>query len=92
MGGAEQSATQREWQANEHNIQVSTVVPHWIGQIPAHRINEDLVLVELEDDVGQPPVPLPLQTLAIAGRAPPCGVWRRLECFLDDFWDLHARC
>jgi hypothetical protein len=90
-----QAASSKQGEMRERrltDIQISPVVPHGIGQISPHRINKDFVLVELEDDVWQPPVALPLQALAIAGRPSPGGGRRRLERPLDHLGNLHSGC
>ena len=53
-------------------VQCGTVVPYWIGEIAAHGVDEDLVVVEFEDDVGKPPVALSLVAFAIAGGSSWC--------------------
>ncbi len=58
--------------ADEHDLQVGAVVPNRIGEIPAERIDQDLVLVEFQDDVGKPPVTPALHALPIRGRC----AWR----------------
>lgn len=47
-------------------IQGSAIVPYWTCEITPHGVDEDLVVVELEDDVGKPPVALSLQALTVA--------------------------
>ena len=44
----------------ERNAQISSVVPNR-RQVTAHRINQYLVLIKLEDDVWEPPVPFTLR-------------------------------
>ena len=64
-----------------NNAQISPVVPLWFGEISAEGLDEDLVFVELEDDVGEPPVLFALETIAVACRS--AGRGTRLEGFLD---------
>ena len=72
-----------------NDAQISPVVPLWFGEISAEGLDEDLVFVELEDDVGQPPVLLALQAVAVAGgSASGRGGLKRL---LDDIWYWDAR-
>ena len=49
-----------------NDAQISPVVPLWLGEISAEGLDEDLVFVELEDDVGEPPVLLALDTVTVA--------------------------
>lgn len=72
------------------SIQCGPIVPYWSWEIAAHGVHEDLVVVELEDDIGKPPVPLPLEAFTVAG-GPPWCLGRGIECLLDHLWDLHAR-
>lgn len=83
---------QRMYKGPERDgIQSSTIVPYWICEIAAHGVDEDLVVVEFENYVGKPPVALSLQAFTVARGSSRC--WRgRIEGFLDDLWDLHARC
>jgi hypothetical protein len=37
------------------NAQLSAVIPHRIGKVTAESVNQNLVLIELEYNVGQPP-------------------------------------
>lgn len=46
-------------------IQVGTVIPDGAGKIAAHRIDENLVLVEFEHNVWKPPEPLALHAVPI---------------------------
>lgn len=66
-----------------------TVVPHWIGEVATHRIDEDLVVVELEDDVGEPPVALSQEAVPNGCGSPwwgNCGV----QSLLDYLWHWNA--
>jgi hypothetical protein len=60
----------RHSRAEGHGSQIRAVVPNRIGEISGERINQDLVLIEFEDDVGKPPVTPTLHALAIRGRRP----------------------
>lgn len=55
------------------DIQCGTIIPYWICKIAAHGVYEDLIVVELEDDVGKPPVPLSLEAFTVTGGSPRCG-------------------
>ena len=70
-----------------NDAQISPVVPLWFGEISAEGLDEDLVFVELEDDVRQPPVLLTVHAIAIVRRAARLGTVERL---LDDIGDWHA--
>jgi len=69
-------------------VQISTIVPDWIGKIATHCIDKDFVLVELEDDIRKPPVSFALQAFSVTG-----GLASRRSCVkrpLDDIGDLHT--
>lgn len=70
------------------NSQDCPVVPLRFRQVSAHGVDQDLVFVELEDDVGKPPGPLALYAVASAHRA--TGGRRGLERSLNDVGDLYA--
>lgn len=53
-------------------VQCSTVVPYWVCEIAAHGVYEDLVVVEFEYDVREPPVALSLEAFAVAGVSSRC--------------------
>ena len=42
-------------------------VPLRLGKVPAHRVYQNFVLVELQDNVGKPPGSLALNAIAVAG-------------------------
>jgi hypothetical protein len=71
------------------DVQVTFVIPHGVAQVAIEGVDEDLVLIELHDDVWEPPVPLPLHALALADRFP--ALRRRVERPLDGLWDAYAR-
>lgn len=53
----------------EGHAQVSPIVPYGIGEVTTQGVNQDLVLVELQDDVGEPPESFALQAFSVAGRS-----------------------
>ena len=65
MGGDDN----RECREGGKDVQVGPVIPLWLGQVSAKSLDEDFVLVELEDDIGEPPGPLALVAFAVARRA-----------------------
>jgi hypothetical protein len=69
------------------NSQVSAVVPDGICEVATEGVDEDLVLVELEDDVREPPVAAALHGLAVSGDG---RAGRGCDRVLDDIWDGDA--
>jgi hypothetical protein len=71
-----------------NDSQVGTIVPNGIGKISAKGINQDLVFVEFQHDVREPPVTSALHALAIRGRS---AWWRTgIKGLLDDVRDANA--
>lgn len=70
------------------HAQVGPVVPLRLGKISTQSLHENLVLVEFQDDVRQPPVLFSLNTVAITGRLACRG--RGIEGFLDDIGHCDA--
>jgi len=68
------------------DIQISSVVPDWARDVSSKGVDKDLVLIEFENDIGQPPGSMSLEALPVAGGPPGCG--DRLEGFLDHLWNL----
>lgn len=71
------------------DVERGRIHPYGAGQVSAKRIDEDLVLVELEDDVREPPELLPLERVAVAswvgrdsggGGEGGCDGWVGVEC------------
>jgi len=48
------------------DIQISSVIPDWARDIPSESIDKDLILIELENDVRQPPGSMSLEALPVA--------------------------
>jgi hypothetical protein len=71
------------------DVQICSVVPDRACEISTHSVDEDLVLVELEHDVGEPPVSAPLHAFSVARRLR--LRWRRLERLDNGFRDLDIR-
>ena len=71
------------------DIQISSVVPDWTRDISSKSVDKDLVLIEFENDIGQPPRSVSLEALPVAGGPPGCG--DGLEGFFDHLWNLLAR-
>lgn len=55
---------------NGKNVQLGAVIPDRVGEVAAESVNQDLVLIELEDNVGQPPIAFALEALPVANRIP----------------------
>jgi len=70
------------------DAQISPVVPHRVGQVSPQGVNQNLVLIEFEDDVGQPPIALALKAFSIACRSARGST--RFECLADGVGDLGA--
>ncbi len=68
------------------------MIPIGFREIPAEGLDKDFVFVELEHDVGKPPMLFTLHAVAVARRAP--RGWRGLEGFLDHIgnWDARWEC
>lgn len=70
------------------NAQVCPVIPHRVGEVTSQGVDQNLVLIELKHNIGQPPESLALQTFPVAGRS---SSGRCLDSILDRFRDLGAR-
>jgi hypothetical protein len=68
--------------------QVCPIVPYRVREVSSQGIDKDFVLIELEDDIGKPPISFALHALAVARRFPGWGCM--LEGSLDDIRDLHS--
>lgn len=65
------------------------MIPIGFREIPAEGLDKDFVFVELEHDVGKPPMLFTLHAVAVARRAP--RGWRGVEGFLDHIGNCDAR-
>lgn len=68
--------------------QAGAIVPHGAVELSSKGIYEDLVLVEFEDNVREPPHLLPLQRLADIASAP-IGALAAREGLLDGLWQVY---
>ena len=71
------------------DIQIGSVIPDWARDISSESVDKDLILIEFENDIGQPPGSVSLKALPVASGPPGC--WYRLEGFLDHLWNLLTR-
>lgn len=62
----EKDKGEREW----FDIQIGSVIPDWARDVSSEGVDKDFILIELENDVREPPGSVPLEALPVAGGSP----------------------